>query len=123
MMEMLVRTEGDGWLLPRFAPPPWPTIVSDLRGVADSADMRWMVERLGPTPVRHFTDPLQLSGAVEAVPRAYVRCLRFAHARFDTHAAMSRQSPDWVYRELDSGHHAAITMPTTVSALLIELAA
>ena len=32
-MEGLVRSEGQGWLLPRFAPPPWETIVRDMWGV------------------------------------------------------------------------------------------
>jgi hypothetical protein len=49
-MENLVKTEGNGWLLPRFAPPPWETIVRDMWGVTDSEDVRWMLERLGPTP-------------------------------------------------------------------------
>jgi pimeloyl-ACP methyl ester carboxylesterase len=51
MMEGLVRTEGNGWLLPRFAPPPWETIVRDMWGVTDQDDVRWMLERRGPTPL------------------------------------------------------------------------
>ena len=31
-MEDLVNTEGRGWLLPRFAPPPWETVRA--RGLA-----------------------------------------------------------------------------------------
>ena len=38
------------WLLPRFAPPPWETIVRDMWGVTDEDDVRWMLDRLGPTP-------------------------------------------------------------------------
>jgi hypothetical protein len=58
MMEALVKTEGNGWLLPRFAPPPWETIVRQMWGVSDDDDVRWMLARLGPTPVGHFNDLL-----------------------------------------------------------------
>jgi hypothetical protein len=74
-----------------------------------------------PTPVGHFKDPLHLTNASLRPPRAYVRCLRFPNARFDTHAAVARQSKGWQYRELDSGHHAVLTMPDAVANLLIEL--
>jgi pimeloyl-ACP methyl ester carboxylesterase len=39
-LERLVESEGQGWLLPRFAPPPWNTIVRDLWGVTDHDDVR-----------------------------------------------------------------------------------
>jgi pimeloyl-ACP methyl ester carboxylesterase len=123
MFEALVRTEGDGWLVPRFAPPPWATIVRDMWGVADGEDQRWMVERLRPTPVGHFRDPVEAANAAaEAVSRVYVRFLKFPNPRFDRHAAMARQSERWHYRELEGPHHAAVTMPDEVSNLLIELA-
>ena len=35
-LEGLVSTEGKGWLLPRFAPPPWETIVREMWGVTDN---------------------------------------------------------------------------------------
>ena len=47
MMEALVRTEGEGWFLPRFAPPAWETIVRDMWGVTATDDVRWMLDRLG----------------------------------------------------------------------------
>lgn len=123
MMEALVETEGHGWLLPRFAPPPWTTIVRDMWGVTDDADVRWLVDRLGPTPVGHFRDPVRASNAAAgALPYAYIRCRQFANPRFDQHAAMAQQSALWRYRELPGPHHAAITMPDRVTNLLVELA-
>jgi pimeloyl-ACP methyl ester carboxylesterase len=122
MFEALVRTEGDGWLVPRFAPPPWATIVREMWGVTNDEDARWIEERLRPTPVGHFREPVQLTNAAAAaLPRSYIRCLRFPNPRFDRHAAMARQSERWRYRELDGPHHAAITMPGQVSDLLVEL--
>jgi hypothetical protein len=63
MMEELVRTEGDGWLLPRFAPPPWETVIREMWGVTDNDDVRWMMGLLTPTPVGHFRDPVRRTGA------------------------------------------------------------
>ena len=56
MMEALVKTEGNGWLLPRFAPPPWETIVRQMWGVSDDDDVRWMLARLVRSPLGRFND-------------------------------------------------------------------
>ena len=123
MMEALVRTEGEGWFLPRFAPPAWETIVRDMWGVTATDDVRWMLDRLGPTPVGHFRDPVQRTNpAAEKLPRAYIRCRQFPNPRFDQHAAMAQRSERWRYRELASSHHAPVTMPEKVADLLMELA-
>ena len=123
MMEGLVKTEGNGWLLPRFAPPPWETIVRDMWGVTDEDDVRWMLERLGPTPFGHLKDPVHRTNpAAEKLSRAYIRCRQFPNPRFDQHAEMAQRSALWRYRELAAPHHAAITMPDTVTDLLLQLA-
>jgi pimeloyl-ACP methyl ester carboxylesterase len=123
MMETLVRTEGEGWFLPRFAPPAWETIVRDMWGVTATDDVRWMLDRLGPTPVGHFRDPVHRTNpAAEKLPRAYIRCRQFPNPRFDQHAAMAQRSELWRYRELASSHHAPVTMPEKVADLLMELA-
>jgi pimeloyl-ACP methyl ester carboxylesterase len=121
VLEELVRTEGSGWLLPRFAPPPWETIVRDLWGVTDSTDAHWMIERLAPTPVGHFRDAVRRRNpAAEKLPRTYVRCLQFPNPRFDQHAEMARQTPGWRYRELNASHHAALTIPDEVARMLLN---
>ena len=122
-LEGLVSTEGKGWLLPRFAPPPWETIVREMWGVTDNDDVRWMLERLRPTPVGHFRDPVhRTNAAAEKLPRAYVRCPQFANPRFDRHGEMAQRSPLWRYRELTASHHAAVVIPDSVTDLLLELA-
>jgi pimeloyl-ACP methyl ester carboxylesterase len=123
VLEKLVTTEGDGWLLPRFAPPPWETIVRDMWGVHDEDDLRWMVSRLGPTPFKHFTDPVQRSNPqAEKLRRSYIRCLKFPNPRFDRHAEMAGGNPLWIYRELSAPHHVFVTMPGETAQLLLELA-
>ena len=123
VFETLVKTEGDGWRVPRFAPPPWETIVRDMWGVTDAADVRWLVERLGPTPVGHFTEPARRTNpAAEKLPRAFIRCRQFPNPRLDRHADMAQRTANWRYRELAAPHHAAFTMPYKVADLLLELA-
>jgi pimeloyl-ACP methyl ester carboxylesterase len=122
-METLVKTEGEDWLLPRFAPPPWERIVRDMWGVTNDEDVRWMIDRLVPTPVGHFRDPVRRTNpSAEKLPRAYVRCLQFPNPRFDKHSEMAQRSALWRYRELSGPHHAAITVPDKVSDLLLDLA-
>jgi len=121
-LEGLVKSEGKGWLLPRFAPPPWETIVPEMWGVSDNDDVRWLLERLGPTPVGHFRDPVhRTNAAAEGLQRTYIRCRQFPNPRFDQHADMARRTPLWGCRELTAGHHAAVTMPDNVADLLLEL--
>lgn len=58
-METLVASEGDGWLLPRFAPPPWERILPEIWGVTDEADQRSALTRLVATPFAHFKQPVR----------------------------------------------------------------
>jgi hypothetical protein len=122
-MEALVRTEGEGWLLPRFAPPPWEKIVRDMWGVSNDDDVQWMLGRLGPTPFGHFKDPVKRTNpAAEELPRTYIRCRQYQNVRFDQHAEMARRTTNWRYRELDTSHHPAVTTPRALADGLMELA-
>lgn len=123
-LDTLVKTEGEGWCVPRFAAAPWETIVRDMWGVTSADDVRWLVERLGPTPVGHFRDPVRRTNpAAEKLPRAFIRCRQFPNARFDQHAEMAQRTPLWRYRELAAPHHVAFTAPDKVAEVLVELAA
>ena len=122
-MEGLVKTEGMGWLLPRFAPASLGHDRARHVGCHRHEDARWIVDRLGPTPVRHFKDPVRRTNpAAEALRRVYVRCRQFPSARFDQHAEMARRTALWSYRELAAPHHPAVTMPEQVADLLLDLA-
>jgi pimeloyl-ACP methyl ester carboxylesterase len=122
-LDTLVSTEGEGWLVPRFAPEPWERIVRDMWGVTDADDVRSLVERLGPTPVGHFREAVRRANpAAERLPRAYIRCREFQRPLFDEYARMAQQTALWRYRELAAPHHAAFTAPDKVAELLLELA-
>lgn len=121
ILETLVATEGDGWLLPRFAPPTWETIVRERWGVTDDGDVRWMLDRLCPTPVGHFRDPLRRTNpAGDALHRTYIRCRQFPNPRFDQHAAMAQTTAGWSYREMATSHHPAITAPDELVDVLLN---
>lgn len=124
-LEMLVSTEGGGWLLPRFAPPPWPVIVRDLWQVTNDADVDWLLPRLRPTPIRHFTEPVRVTpGSAGAIPRTYIRCtgMRMPAPPFDRAAAMARSTPGWRCIEIDTTHLPYITHPREVTEALLDLA-
>ena len=103
-MEELVKAEGQGWLLPRFATPPWERIVREMWGVTSNDDVSWMLARLRPTPFRHFSDPVRrINPAAAKVDHVFIRCQQFQPGKhvFDRHAAMAQQTPDggvWNWR-------------------------
>jgi hypothetical protein len=108
--------------VPRFAPQPWEIIVRDIWGVSENDDVKWMMDRLGPTPVGHLKDPVRRTNpAAEKLPRTYIRCRQFQNPRFDIHAEMARRTAGWHFRELAASHHPAVTMPDKVANLLLEL--
>jgi pimeloyl-ACP methyl ester carboxylesterase len=122
-LDTLVETEGNGWLLPRFAPPPWPTIVRDIWQIVDEADFEWVLPRLRPTPYRHFTDPVRVTDSnLDAIDRVYVRCRPGNPAPFDIFAAAARSKPGWTYRELDTPHVPFVTHPDDVTTVLLDTA-
>jgi hypothetical protein len=92
-------------------------------GVTDDDDVRWMLERLGPTPFRHLKDPVRRTNPMaEKLSRAYIHCRQFPNPRFDQYAEMAQRSARWRYRELAASHHAAVTVPDKVTDLLLQLA-
>ena len=123
-LDALVQTEGDGWLLPRLAPPPWPTILRDMWQVVDESDVDWVLPRLRPTPFRHFTEPVRLAESdLDAIDRVYVRCPRGRPVpQFDAFAAAARSKTGWTSRELDTPHVPYVTHPHEVTTLLLEIA-
>ena len=90
--------------------------------VTDDATLQWVLPRLRPTPVEHFTEPIRLTNAGRARPhRVYIRCPQ-GPAPFDKPAAIARASPDWTYRELRVPHVPFITHPRELTQVLIEVA-
>jgi pimeloyl-ACP methyl ester carboxylesterase len=123
-MEELVESEGQGWLLPRFAPLPWEKIVRDAWGVASAEDVNWIVPRLKPTPFRHFTDSVQRGNPAAAkVGCTFIRCQQFRQPAFDRHARVAQETAKWRYRVLATPHLPYVTHPAQLAEVLCDLAA
>ncbi|HLG72345.1 MAG TPA: alpha/beta fold hydrolase, partial [Chloroflexota bacterium] len=87
-MRRRVRDEGQGWLLPSFAPEPWEVTVRDRYLVSDESEVRWVASRLVGQPFKTMTDPVHdPEGRAAALPRAYIRCPRYPNPAFDRYAA------------------------------------
>jgi pimeloyl-ACP methyl ester carboxylesterase len=108
------RSEGEGWRLPANPLPP----------DTDAADVAWATPRRRMQPLKTFSTPVQLTGAVEALPRSYIYCTRSGPGDvFRPFADSAKASPQWRYFELDASHNPHITMPDTLAALLHPFAA
>ncbi|MFN0088823.1 MAG: alpha/beta fold hydrolase [Acidimicrobiales bacterium] len=121
-METMIETEGDGWLLPRFAPPPWEAIARQAWQITSGEDLAWFLPRLAPTPVGHFSQPFRRNEPVSSLARSYVRCTRFEHAGFDRYAEAAHRLPGWTCHELDAPHLPFVTHPAELATLLTTLA-
>lgn len=113
-------TDGDGWRvsIPADLQPPVGSVSEEIRG-------RY-VARLGGHPLATFADHVSLTGGVERVPRAFVRCVEGQLAESsagDPIAPMAAraQTEGWLYRELTAPHDPQLADPVRLAAVLHEL--
>jgi pimeloyl-ACP methyl ester carboxylesterase len=89
------------------------------RGELSEAEVRDVVARFRPHPVKTLLDPLRLTNrAADAVARTYVYCRQNTGDAW--RAEQMRSRPGWRYRELDADHLAPLTHPRQVADLLLE---
>ena len=120
-MHELVQKEGDGWLVPRFAPPQWEKFVPEAWHITDQSDLRWVLPRLTATPLGHFTEPVRRKNtAAERLPRTYIRCTVFPNPIFDRYAEIAQSGAGWQHRELATSHLPFITNPLELANVLME---
>jgi pimeloyl-ACP methyl ester carboxylesterase len=123
-MEQRVLAEGLGWLLPSLAPAPWDQFLREAWRIADDADRRWMLARLGPAPFRIFKDPVRRSNLTASkLVRTFIRCLQWPNPVFDHTADIARRTAGWRCRELAASHEPFVTHPQELANLLLEAAA
>lgn len=109
----LPPTSADGWRVP---PPGGPAGW----GVTDPRDTAWMNDRLGPQPLKTFTQPVQLSaGTLPATKQAFIQC---SAAPFFAEAGERAKRQGFRYRALlSAGHDAMISQPRQLASLLLGL--
>ena len=116
-----MESEGEGWLLPRFAAAPWPEFIPRAWQVTDEVDLAWMLERLRPTPFGQFTSPVQVTDPAAALlPRTSCAALAWPHAGFDRMAVHAGRTAGWRLCTLDASHLAYITSPGAVADVLLD---
>lgn len=96
--------------------PAWPATIF---GVKDSADARWVDARLTGQPFKTFSQPLTLHHPYgNHLPLIFIACTTDMLPAIVPFANRTRQSKDWKYYELATGHDAMITAPQQTAALL-----
>jgi pimeloyl-ACP methyl ester carboxylesterase len=110
---------GHGWV-------PVPAAILPPEGLIPEENRAPYVARLLRQPVATFTEPLRLSGAIDRVPRAFVRCtsgeIDVGGDPIAPMAARARAA-GWPYRELAAPHDPHLFDPAGTAAVLHELAA
>ncbi|MEV6426349.1 alpha/beta fold hydrolase [Nocardia sp. NPDC051463] len=107
-MTRIRAAAGGGWRIPAPAPA--------LFGITDPGDARWLEQRLRGHPLRSFTEPTLLCGAVDQIPGTgiYCRPQTFPFARFIAEIG---------YRPfaLDGPHDVMLSHPQSVAGILLTL--
>jgi pimeloyl-ACP methyl ester carboxylesterase len=110
--------QGHGWV-------PIPSAVLPPEGLIPEAERAHFVARLRPQPVATFTEAVRLTGAVDRLPRAFVRCtaggLDVGGDPIVPMAARAR-AEGWPYRELAAPHDPHLFDPAGTAAVLHDLA-
>lgn len=96
---------GDGWLIPPLPPA--------LLGITDPDDVAWVEANVTPQPMRTFSEPTALSGAVDGVPGLQV-VGDPGPLPFDQWAA----DVGYPVRRIAGGHDLMVTSPRELAAAL-----
>jgi pimeloyl-ACP methyl ester carboxylesterase len=104
---------AEGWLVPPMPP----------SRDASPEDLAWANARRGPQPRKTFSDPVRLTGAVDRLPRVYIKCIRINPGDvFEQFAARARAEQGWQYEEIDATHSPNITAPEALAEILLRIA-
>jgi pimeloyl-ACP methyl ester carboxylesterase len=121
-MKSLVENEGEGWLVPRIALPPWEQILKRWE-ITDERDVAWAARRLTPTPYRHFTEPVRRRNpAAEKLSKTYIRCRRWPNPGYDSYADAAKREKNWRSIAFDASHIPYISAPRETEEALLSLA-
>ena len=85
------------------------------------------LDRVRAHPAASFTEPIRPTGALESVPKAYVRCTAGQYAQElggDPMAAAAARARDagWAYRQINTLHDPQLFDAEGIARLMIELA-
>jgi pimeloyl-ACP methyl ester carboxylesterase len=107
--EEQARLAGEGWRVPVSV------ATSQFLGLKTEEDLRWVMPRLTPHPIRTFRDTLRLSARFPPMPRTYINCIG-DKPFWQPRTIQADGIED--YHELRTGHDAMVTAAEDVAALL-----
>ena len=108
-----VQKNGDGWLVPQNPLPP----------DTSEADVAWITPRRVMQPVKTFEQPIKLTGAVDRLPKSYIKCTRIGPEDVFQDFARRARNEGWNYFEIDSSHSPHITAPQALATLFDTIVA
>ena len=119
IMKVSSDEHGDDWfdILEEILPP---------KGEIDEEKRRRYISRLRPQPVATFTDPIRLTGKINEVRRAFVRCTGGSidlggSDPIEPYAEQAKRA-GWLYREINTPHDPQLFSPEEMARVLDDLA-
>jgi hypothetical protein len=73
-------------------------------------------------PFKTFEQPVNLTGAVDPLPKSYIKCTRVGPEDVFRDFAQHARDEGWNYFEIDSSHSPHITAPQELATLLDNIA-
>jgi pimeloyl-ACP methyl ester carboxylesterase len=111
--EEQARVGGDGWRVPVAAASP------QFLGLKHEEDVRWVMPKLTPHPIRTFREAVRLSSKLPPVPRTYINCI--GDKPLGQPKTMQADGIEDYYK-MRTGHDAMVTAPHEVVELLRKVA-
>ena len=91
-------------------------------GVTDTTKAKWVDARLTPQPFRTFSQPLVLVHPFgNHIPKTYIACDQPEMPQLNVFAERAKNSKEWTFTALHTGHDAMVTAPVALSNLLTQL--
>ncbi|HEY6239631.1 MAG TPA: alpha/beta hydrolase, partial [Burkholderiales bacterium] len=107
--EEQAKTGGEGWRVPIAA------ASAQFLGLKREEDLRWVLPKLTPHPIRTFREAVRLGSKPPAMRRTYINCIGDKPLG-QPKTAQAEGIAD--YHELRTGHDAMVTAPQDVVELL-----
>jgi pimeloyl-ACP methyl ester carboxylesterase len=111
--EEQARIGGEGWRVPVAV------ASAQFLGLKHEEDLRWVMPKLTPHPIRTFREAVRLGSKLPPVPRTYINCI--GDKALGQPKTMQADGID-DYHELRTGHDAMVTAPQDVADLLRKVA-
>lgn len=110
--EEMAKANGDGWKVSL------PGRNLKNLGITNQEDIDWMLPRIGPQPLKTFTQPLAVSTSSQiTLKKSYIQ-LTDNRPHFNEAATRAREYGFQCYKLLSGGHDAMVTKPAELVELL-----